>query len=46
VSGSYDGGTLISAAVFGVSPKGLSFAFSDQLQTHTTKHFSDPLFLP
>jgi len=43
----HDGGTLIrAAAVFGVSPKALSFTFSDQLQTHTTKHFSDPLFLP
>lgn len=38
MSVSYDG-ALIRAAVFGVSPKGLSFAFSDQLQTDTTKHF-------
>jgi len=32
-------GALLCVAVFGVSPKGLPFAFSDHLQTDTTKHF-------
>ena len=43
MSVSYDG-ALIRAAVFGVSPKGLSFAFSDQLQSDTMKHFQTLCF--
>lgn len=41
VSGGKEGPLRVTA--FGVSPKGLPFSFSEQLQTDTTKHFQTPV---